>query len=203
MPENKFMSLKQEIEVILFWKSQALSINQISNLLNSNPKEIKNTLMDLVREYELRDSGLQINFKDNGYILEPREEFNYLAENLLPVNLKLSILRTLALIALKEPVKQNLIIQVRGSAAYEHIKELMDKGWLTKEPVGATFILKTTNDFRKYFKLSESGDELKEKLQKIIEEAEKAQEETTSELTDNLNIFENINELNDNSESSN
>ena len=49
MPENKFMSLKQEIEVILFWKSQALSINQISNLLNSNPKEIKNTLMDLAK----------------------------------------------------------------------------------------------------------------------------------------------------------
>lgn len=166
------MSLKQQIEVILFWRSRAVSLNNLAESLNANPSEIKKALMDLIREYELREGGLQINFRENGYILEPKEEFMHLAENFVPIDLKIGTLRTLALIALKEPVKQTQIIEVRGSGAYEHIKELTENGWIKKEQVGQSFLLSTSNAFKKHFRLSESGDELKERLQKILAEIE-------------------------------
>ncbi len=166
------MVLKQEIEVILFWRNQPVSLNSLSESLHSNPSEVKKALMDLIREYELREGGLQINFRDNGYALEPKEEFMHLAENFVPIDLKIGALRTLAVIALKEPVKQTDIIEVRGSGAYEHIKELAENGWIKKQQIGQSFLLSTSNAFKKHFRLSESGDELKDKLQKIMDEVQ-------------------------------
>jgi len=166
------MALKQEIEVILFWKSKPVSLSSLTETLRSNPSETKKALMDLVRDYELREGGLQITFRDNGYVMEPKDEYLHLAQKFVPIDLKVGALRTLALIALKEPVKQTDIIEVRGSGAYDHVRELVESGWLLKEQMGSSYMLRTTNEFRKYFRLSDSGDELKDKLQKIIEEAE-------------------------------
>jgi segregation and condensation protein B len=160
--------LKQEIEVILFWQSQPLALAKLADLLTANPKEVKKALMDLVREYELRDGGLQINFRQNGYVLEPKDEFLHLADHFVPLDLKTGALRTLATIALKEPVKQTEIIQIRGSSAYEHIRELHEKSWIKKEPDANTFILKTSANFKKHFRLSDTGGELKEQLQAIF-----------------------------------
>lgn len=173
----RFMALKQEIEVILFWKSKPVSLSNLAETLNCNPAEVKKGLMDLVREYELKDGGLQIAFRNNGYVMEPKDEYLNLAQKFVPVDLKVGALRTLALIALKEPVRQTDIIEVRGSGAYDHIRELVESDWLVKEQIGSTYTLRTTNAFRKYFRLSDSGDELKDKLHKIIEQVEKRRQE--------------------------
>jgi segregation and condensation protein B len=166
------MGLKQEIEVILFWKNEPMSPVRISETLGANASEVKKALMDLVREYELREGGLQIAFRGNGYVLEPKEEFMHLAQSFVPIDLKIGALRTLAIIAIKEPVKQTEIIEVRGSGAYEHIKDLAEAGWVSKEQVGLTYSLQTTPAFKKNFRLSDSGGELKDQLQKIIAEVE-------------------------------
>jgi segregation and condensation protein B len=167
------MGLKQEIEVILFWNNKPSGISAIAEKLQSNPDEVKKALMDLVREYELREGGLQINFRESGYIMEPKDEYLSLAQKVVPVDLKVGQLRTLATIALREPVKQTDIIEVRGSGAYDHIRELSEAGWVVKEQEGQTYILKTTPEFRKHFRLSEQGDELKVKLKQILEQTEK------------------------------
>ncbi|MDX1919461.1 MAG: SMC-Scp complex subunit ScpB [Candidatus Caenarcaniphilales bacterium] len=164
------MALKQEVEVILFWNNKPLSLSAIADKLLSNPAEVKKALMDLVREYELREGGLQINFRNNGYVMEPKEEYLALAQKVVPIDLKIGELRTLATIALKEPVKQTDIIDIRGSGAYDHIRELSEANWITKEQSGQTYLLRTTPEFKKHFRLSEQGDELKEKLQKILNE---------------------------------
>ncbi len=191
------MALKQEIEVILFWKNKPLSLNQLSETLNTNSTEVKKALMDLIREYELRDSGLQIVFRGSGYVLEPKDEYLHLAQSFVPIDLKVGALRTLAIIALKEPVRQTQIIGLRGSGAYEHIKDLTEANWIKKEQVGQTFILRTTSAFKKHFKLSESGGELKEQLQKIIDEVEaqalkeeQENEAVSGSLLDELNEIE-------------
>lgn len=191
---SSIMALKQEIEVILFWNNKPLSLSSIAGKLMSNPAEVKKALMDLVREYELREGGLQINFRNNGYTMEPKEEYLSLAQKVVPIDLKIGELRTLATIALKEPVKQTDIIEVRGSGAYDHIRELSETNWVSKEQVGQTYLLRTTPEFKKHFRLSEEGDELKEKLQKIINEIalmKKHDEETSlDDILDASNSIE-------------
>jgi segregation and condensation protein B len=164
------MALKQQIEVILFWKSKTVTINSLVETLDCSPDEAKRAIMDLIREYELRDSGLQIVNRGNGFLMEPREEYANVADKLAPVPFKQSTLRTLALIALREPIKQSEIVDTRGSGAYDHVRELAEANWVEKEQVGSTFILKTTAAFKKNFKISDSGGDLKQQLKKIFQE---------------------------------
>ncbi|MDJ0625477.1 MAG: SMC-Scp complex subunit ScpB [Candidatus Caenarcaniphilales bacterium] len=190
------MSLKQEIEVILFWNSKPVTISKIAEVLDCNPTEVKKGLMDLVREYELRDGGLQISVRGHGYLLEPKEEFLNLAQKFVPINLKVGALRTLAIIALKEPVKQREIIEVRGSGAYDHIRDLVEAGWVLREQDGLSYIVKTSLEFKKHFRLSDSGDELKDKLQKILDEASKLQQEQDNEdITSENNLLNHLENL--------
>lgn len=76
-------------------------------------------------------------------------------------------LRTLSVIALKEPIRQTDLKELRGSTAYEHVQELVEKGLIskTRDKNGRSFNLKTTPKFKEYFKLK--GDT--RSLAKILE----------------------------------
>ena len=78
-----------------------------------------------------------------------------IVEKLCPVELKPAVLRTLSVIALKEPIRQSALKDMRGSNAYEHVQELLEKGLIsrTKDKNGRSFNLKTTPKFAEYFKL--------------------------------------------------
>ncbi|MFN5538864.1 MAG: SMC-Scp complex subunit ScpB [Candidatus Melainabacteria bacterium] len=166
------MGLKQEIEVILFWKNKPIALSSIADTLDVNPAEAKKAIMDLIREYELKDGGLQVSFRESGYVLEPKDEYASLAQKFLPINLKMGALRTLALIALREPIKQTTIIHLRGSGAYDHIRDLAEAHWIIKEPIGSTYTVSTTKEFKKYFRFSEEGSDMKKKLMQILKASE-------------------------------
>ena len=68
---------------------------------------------------------------------------------------------TLAVIAYKQPVKQSIIIKIRGNKAYEHIKKFIENGLVIGKKMGHTKELKLSNDFFEYFHLKDK--ELKEK----------------------------------------
>ena len=78
-----------------------------------------------------------------------------IVEKLCPVELKPAVLRTLSVIALKEPIRQSALKDMRGSNAYEHVQELLEKGLIsrTKDKNGRSYNLKTTPKFAEYFKL--------------------------------------------------
>ena len=61
------------------------------------------------------------------------------------------IMKTLAFIAYKQPVRQSEVIGFRNSKAYEHIKLLREKGFVRKEKKGITYLLYTTPKFKEYF----------------------------------------------------
>ena len=82
-------------------------------------------------------------------------------------------MKTLTVIALKEPIRQTELKELRSNA-YEHIQELIEKGLIsrTKDKNGRSFNLKTTPKFAEYFKLK--GDA--KTLAKLLD--------TTKELKD-------------------
>jgi len=90
-----------------------------------------------------------------------------IVEKLCPVELKPAILKTLTVIALKEPIRQSYLKDLRGSNAYEHVQELVEKGLIAKnkDKNGRSFNIKTTQKFNEYFKLK--GDA--KALAKILE----------------------------------
>ena len=65
---------------------------------------------------------------------------------------------TLAVIAYKQPVKQSIIIKIRGNKAYDHIKNFISIGLVHAKKIGHTKELKLSDDFFDYFHLQNSGD---------------------------------------------
>ncbi len=148
------MSLRSKIEAVLFVIGKAAEVEEIAEILREDPEEIESELLELIVEYSSRDSALEID-DENGYIIQVREEYRYIVEKLVPVELKPPVLRTLTVIALKEPLRQARLKDFRGAATYEHVGELLEKGLITrkKDKNGRSFILKTTPKFAEYFKL--------------------------------------------------
>ena len=147
--------LKARIEAVLFTTAQALSIKDIAEILNEEDIEkVEEAMLELIMDYASREGALEID-DENGYILHVKEEHMDIVEKLCPVELKPAVLRTLSVIALKEPIRQTDLKELRGSTAYEHVQELLDKGLIsrTKDKNGRSYNLKTTPKFSEYFKL--------------------------------------------------
>ena len=168
--------LKARIEAVLFTTAKALSAKEIGEILEVEPEAAEEALLELIMDYSSRDGVLEID-DDNGYILQIKEEFMDIVEKLCPVDLKPPVQKTLTIIALKEPLRQTALIEMRGSTAYEHVQELLDKGFIskTKDKNGRSFNLKTTPKFAEYFKLK--GDT--RALAKILDSEKKFSNEKT------------------------
>ena len=146
--------LKSRIEAVLFITARAISLDEIATILDEETETIEEAILELIMDYSARDGALEID-DENGYILQVKEDHMDLVELLCPVDLKPAVLRTLSVIALKEPLRQTALIELRGSTAYDHIKELVEKGLVskTRDKNGRSFNLKTTQKFAEYFKL--------------------------------------------------
>ncbi len=61
---------------------------------------------------------------------------------------------TLAVIAYKKPIKQSMVVKIRGNKAYEHVKKFLELGLLTSKKQGRTYILDLSENFYNYFSVS-------------------------------------------------
>ena len=146
--------LKSKIEAVLFTTAKTLKVKEIAEILASEPDLVEEALLGLIMDYASRDGALEIDDED-GYILQVKVEHMDIVEKLCPVELKPGVLKTLTVIALKEPIRQSYLKELRGSAAYDHVPELVEKGLISKnkDKNGRSFNLKTTAKFAEYFKL--------------------------------------------------
>ncbi len=147
-------SLKSRIEAVLFTTARVLQIKDIAEILEEpNEETVEEAMLELIMDYASRDSALEID-DENGYILQVKTEHMDIVEKLCPVELSKPILKTLTVIALKEPIRQ-AELKVYRSNAYEHIAELVEKGLVakTRDKNGRSFNISTTPKFAEYFKL--------------------------------------------------
>ena len=146
--------LKSRIEAVLFTTAKALTAEEIGEILGYETETVEEALLDLIMDYASKNGALEID-DENGYILQVKEEHMDIVEKLCPVELKPAVLRTLSVIALKEPIRQTALKNMRGSNAYEHVQELVEKGLVSKikDKNGRSYNLKTTPKFAEYFKL--------------------------------------------------
>ena len=70
--------------------------------------------------------------------------------------MKTSVLRTLAVIAIKKKLLQSDLILMRGSSAYDHIKELIEKKFIIKrkQKDGRSYWLSLSDKFFQTFAVS-------------------------------------------------
>jgi len=77
------------------------------------------------------------------------------------------MMRTLAIVAVKQPVKQSIIVRYQGNKSYGYIKDLENKGLVKTEKFSRTKLIYTTPDFEKYF--GKSSGEMKKMLKEEVQ----------------------------------
>ena len=173
--------LKSKIEAVLFTTARAFESKEIAEFLGEEVDKVEEALVELIFDYASRDGALEID-DENGYILQVKEEHMDIVEKLCPAEMKPAVLKTLTVIALKEPIRQSYLKDLRGANAYDHVKELVDMGMIskTKDKNGRSFNLRTTPKFEEYFKIK--GD--KKALARVLKIDEGVKDDTSSQTTE-------------------
>ncbi len=154
--------LATKIEAILYLKGQPLTIAEIASLACCESALVEEGLIELIDDYAHRESALEIVETPNGYSLQLRSSFQNLVQTLIPVELGVGALRTLAAIALHNPITQTELVNVRGSGAYQHVQELVERGFVRKRRSSdsRSSLLHITDKFHQYFQLEQLPEPL-------------------------------------------
>ncbi len=110
-----------------------MSVKEIAELVQEDHLAIEQSLLALMAGYAQRDTALEIQERNDLYSLQLRAGLSELVQNLLPVDISVATLRTLATIALKKRVLQSELVELRGSGAYDHIKELLAQNFIERK----------------------------------------------------------------------
>lgn len=149
------MKLANKIEAILYIKGQPLSLEEIALYANCDRDLAEDAILELMMDYSRRETALEVLETPNGYSLQLRTSFIDLLPNLVPAELGIGALRTLAAIALKNPILQTELIELRGSTAYQQVQELVELGFISKkrQNEGRSYWLEVTEKFHQYFEI--------------------------------------------------
>jgi segregation and condensation protein B len=151
------MREKEIIEAALFAAGEAVDAQSLAKIVGKPKKKVMPMVHDLINEYLDRSGGIEIVDLGDRYVMQVKPEYTDIVRHVAPKELGSPILRTLSMIAYHQPVVQAELVDMRGNSAYDHIRELKNRGFVEAVPHGRTKLLRTTVMFADYFGL-ESND---------------------------------------------
>lgn len=159
-------SLQNELEAVLYSSRGIQPPARLISILDTNKEEFKLAIDGLIKRYQSHNGALEIRYESGGYILALKPEYYGSVRELIPPPAKDAVLATLLHIAREQPVAQSTIVALRGQKAYNHIRELVKRCWISKKRAGNTYILRTTKTFSEVFHCTEDPSEIKNLIEK-------------------------------------
>ena len=150
--EKEAQNMKK-IEAALFIAGRFLSLKELVSLTDVNPILLRKILEDLEEKY--KDSGVVITKKDDAWKMDVAPNYVDIVNKLATGSSEFSKAEqeTLAIIAYKQPIKQSVVIKIRGNKAYDHIKNFVSLTLVNKKKAGHTAELTLNDNFYDYFSL--------------------------------------------------
>ena len=161
--ENKETENQEKVEAALFISGRFLSVQDLIMLTDINPIMLKEILKRLEKKYS--QGAIRLVCRENSYKMDVAEKYHFLINRLATgaAEFTKAEQETLAIIAYKQPIKQSVIIKIRGNKAYDHIKKFKEIGLLTAKRKGRTYELTLSEEFYEYFNVHKK--EKKNKLE--------------------------------------
>ena len=158
--------LKNIIESLLFVAEEPLSIEQINQVLSlPDTKMIRQTLNELIADYEERRGAFTLHEVAGGYQFRSRPDYVPWIRRLLqpkPSRLSKAALETLAIIAYKQPMIRSDVEHLRGVDCGGVLRMLLERKLIRvlgrKEIPGRPLIYATTKQFLQVFDLKNLKD---------------------------------------------
>jgi len=194
------MSIKEDriVESLLFSAGKPLSVEEIQETTGMSPKHVSDAIDHLMQSYnnERKDeTSLEIVKAGSKFIMQVKKTFTEKSMMVAKLEIRTDLLKTLALIAFHQPVKQSNLRHMIGERIYGDVDQLMNMHLVHSEPHGATEVLTTTRLFPEYFGIDSTkpeeireflakkviGHVVKEKQQELSKEDESVSEADTEE----------------------
>jgi segregation and condensation protein B len=182
------MSVKEDriVESLLFSAGKPLSVEEMQETTGLSPKHVTDSIENLMQSYNIdrKDAtSLEIVKAGNKFIMQVKKTFTDKSMMVAKPEIRTDLLKTLALIAFHQPVKQSNLRHMIGERIYGDVDQLMSMHLVHSEPHGATEVLTTTRLFPEYFGIdSTKPEEIREFLaKKVIGHVVKQKQSESSE----------------------
>jgi segregation and condensation protein B len=153
---------KRLVESVLFSSSKPVSINEIKEATGLTPKKVKDTIKDLIEDYNIdrkKETSMEIIKAGNKYAMQLKKRYFDQSVMVARPEIETHLLKTLALIAFHQPIKQSNLRRLAGPKIYEHVDQLTSLKLIYSKKHGSTEMLTTTKLFPEYFGINSTNPE--------------------------------------------
>jgi len=166
------------VESILFSASNPISVEEIKQASNLTKKQVEEALENLIQLYNVKrkkDTSIEVIKAGNKYAMQVKKRFVEQSVMVQRPEIQSHHLKTLALIAFHQPIKQSNLRRMAGPKIYDHVDELSEMKLINAKKHGSTEMLTTTKLFPEYFGIdSTKPEEIREFLaKKVIDKIKK------------------------------
>ncbi len=153
----------KKLEAALFISGRFLSIQELISLTDINPILLRELIEQLQEKYNNDESAIEILEQGNKWKMDVKQEYRDIVNRLATGSAEFSKAEqeTLAVIAYKQPVKQSVVVKIRGNKAYDHIKNFINMDLLNYKKLGHTKELRLSDDFYDYFNIQKGKNPIK------------------------------------------
>jgi len=168
------MGLKEKrlVESVLFSAGKPVSLEEIQEATKLTPKKIDESLEELIQDYNVTrkdETSMEIVKAGNKFTMQIKKKFTDQSIMVAKPEIESNLLKTLALIAFHQPVKQSNLRRMIGEKVYEHVDELVGMKLIHSKPHGSTEMITTTKLFPEYFGIDTTKpEEIREFLAKKV-----------------------------------
>ena len=158
------MGIKEErlVESVLFSASTPISIEEIKDATSLSKKKVEAALEQLIELYNVErktDTSIEVVKAGDKYTMQVKEKFFDQSVMVSRAEIQSHHLKTLALIAFHQPIKQSNLRRMAGPKIYDHVDELSDMKLVNAKKHGSTEMLTTTKRFPEYFGIDSTNPE--------------------------------------------
>ncbi len=146
------------LEAIFFVSGRFLSMQDLISLSGLSSILISDSIKKLKDKYNKEGSALEIVEKNGMWKMNVKKEYSHVINKLATGKSEFSKAEqeTLAIVAFKQPIKQSVIVKIRGNKAYDHIKKFAELELIKKKKSGHTHELSLSDEFYDYFDISKT-----------------------------------------------
>jgi segregation and condensation protein B len=157
------------IEAALFSAGKPLKLEELAETTNIDKDKLKKYLKNLIKDYDTRETSMEIARVGDKYAMLLKPEYTATTRGLADMEIPYKVLKTAALIAYHQPIKQSELQDMIGSKVYDHVRELVELKLIRAKESGRTKILTTTKLFPEYFGIDTTNrEEIKKWLVKKV-----------------------------------
>lgn len=161
--ESSEIDAIKKVEAVLFISGRFLNMQELISLSDLNSMIIKEALDKLKERYDKEDSSIEIVERNGLWKMDVKPEYTGIINKLATGDSEFTKAEqeTLAIIAYKQPIKQSVIVKIRGNKAYDHVKKFAGLNLIRKKKQGHTNILTLSDEFYDYFNVTNTENPLK------------------------------------------